>query len=800
MVAEKDLSNRDVDPGDGSNVEGSTTSLTLPASKDAHNKIKLIPKAGKGGMKEKKKQNNGSNVKKGAKGGGAERKNSNVIVDNWEIGKKGKDKFRMEKWSEYIMDEEEARNLARHLDRIPPRIFTKQGGIQNLAEAIEVNNADGVALALARGENPNGTLHLPNGAFTSITYLHYSCWHGFKEIVGHLLSCKDDIDVNCQTADTGFTPLHFAVMNGHAHIAEELLNHGADANVEGYKNRETPLEAAMSLHGTEIVDLLVKGGADITHLNHQGFPMLHLAYICHGHQLDPLARHVLNKYKDRIDINQKTRIGHTLLDHVTRFGDISTMEELIENGAVGGDRPNNPLLFLASQIYSDNNSKDCLAAFSLAMKAKPDVGFIEPTRGLNALHCLAGIEASGQSTYNHVALAKSLVEAGIRINSTTAAGETALLLACQVGNVELVKHLKRLGADISVCNNKGYSPLHAAARFGRTEMVEYLIDSGFDPNMYDESSAHCTPLVWACGKGHLETAQLLKEKGADIVMGCKRSKFTALHAAARENHLDVVIFLLKSAVEKFPPPLSGRNLNRNKAKSNSKGFNKHNYRITRQALKSFYQEHAPSKASEENLDKIMKKAGGEAGGPQHRVLQSKLLKKYGVAPKLETRNGDSEKATTTNHKKKYADGFYEFINSKERANYLTPVHYAAQFGHKAICKCLLDYECDVTVTDKNGYTPAEYADCGNFKELRRILSGPNVYRTKLIEPPERSSRNTILPPSSTSRQFTEASSEKRKEIKSKNFDSVTEQTIINHLETAGYFGDNSGQVTTLTPA
>ncbi|GBG33529.1 Thioredoxin reductase [Hondaea fermentalgiana] len=66
-------------------------------------------------------------------------------------------------------------------------------------------------------------------------------------------------------------------------------------------------------------------------------------------------------------------------------------------------------------------------------------------------------------------------------------------------------------------------------------------------------------------------------------------------------------------------------------------FKANNVKITREALESFYKEHAPDKATEENLDKVMKKAGGEEGGKGHRNLAKALKKKYGVAPETTLR-------------------------------------------------------------------------------------------------------------------------------------------------------------------
>eukprot|EP00511_Aplanochytrium_stocchinoi_P004463 CAMPEP_0204837870 /NCGR_PEP_ID=MMETSP1346-20131115/29296_1 /ASSEMBLY_ACC=CAM_ASM_000771 /TAXON_ID=215587 /ORGANISM="Aplanochytrium stocchinoi, Strain GSBS06" /LENGTH=642 /DNA_ID=CAMNT_0051973593 /DNA_START=116 /DNA_END=2044 /DNA_ORIENTATION=- len=78
---------------------------------------------------------------------------------------------------------------------------------------------------------------------------------------------------------------------------------------------------------------------------------------------------------------------------------------------------------------------------------------------------------------------------------------------------------------------------------------------------------------------------------------------------------------------------------------------KNNVRITIESLKSFYERHAPDKAIDENLQKVMEKAGGEEGGPGHRKLANALQKKYGESPETVTR-APKTKSSKPNQDKK----------------------------------------------------------------------------------------------------------------------------------------------------
>ncbi len=102
-------------------------------------------------------------------------------------------------------------------------------------------------------------------------------------------------------------------------------------------------------------------------------------------------------------------------------------------------------------------------------------------------------------------------------------------------NLSEVKRLLELGVDP---NAKG--ALHTAANRGSTEIVELLLEHGAQINRLEGEK---TPLFYACGdknkKPNIEIVQLLLEKGADPNIG------VLLHNAARNNYVEVVVFLIE---------------------------------------------------------------------------------------------------------------------------------------------------------------------------------------------------------------------------------------------------------------
>ncbi|PKC52533.1 ankyrin, partial [Rhizophagus irregularis] len=78
---------------------------------------------------------------------------------------------------------------------------------------------------------------------------------GYNEILITLIEAGADVN------QTGWsTPLIRAIVSGHTDIVEELIKHGADVNLmptDGY----SPLNEAEYYGNTEIINLLIQAGA-----------------------------------------------------------------------------------------------------------------------------------------------------------------------------------------------------------------------------------------------------------------------------------------------------------------------------------------------------------------------------------------------------------------------------------------------------------------------------------------------------------------------------------------------------------
>ncbi|XWW94227.1 hypothetical protein V2A60_002170 [Cordyceps javanica] len=108
-------------------------------------------------------------------------------------------------------------------------------------------------------------------------------------------------------------------------------------------------------------------------------------------------------------------------------------------------------------------------------------------------------------------------------------------------------HLRRVWCCIEQGSVESDTPkAHVAAKLGLTGYVQALIDRDEDVDFLD--SYRRTPLWWAADKGHSDTVQVLIAAGVKVDRDDTLGGYTALHQAARANHLSVVELLLQAGV------------------------------------------------------------------------------------------------------------------------------------------------------------------------------------------------------------------------------------------------------------
>lgn len=110
-------------------------------------------------------------------------------------------------------------------------------------------------------------------------------------------------------------------------------------------------------------------------------------------------------------------------------------------------------------------------------------------------------------------IAALLAQPGLKVDATTPANETALMMAALGGKLEWAQQMIERGAQV---NRTGWTPLHYAASGPEPKLLALLLDKGADINA--PSPNRTTPLMMAARYGATEGAQLLLSRGADVAL------------------------------------------------------------------------------------------------------------------------------------------------------------------------------------------------------------------------------------------------------------------------------------------
>jgi ankyrin repeat protein len=104
-----------------------------------------------------------------------------------------------------------------------------------------------------------------------------------------------------------------------------------------------------------------------------------------------------------------------------------------------------------------------------------------------------------------------LAHPSTRVDATTSADETALMMAALRGRLDWVQRLAEKGAALS---RPGWSPLHyACSGPDGVEVVRFLLDRG--ATLDARSPNGSTPLMMAARYGSYDAVELLLQRGAD---------------------------------------------------------------------------------------------------------------------------------------------------------------------------------------------------------------------------------------------------------------------------------------------
>ena len=333
------------------------------------------------------------------------------------------------------------------------------------------------------------------------TPLYYSSLCGFSGLVEHL-STERPPHVNAIGGKYKF-PLLAALVGKHIKVAEILLEHGANVDIRGLRERG-PLHESIANVG--MVRSLLNRGADVNCRQDDLRTPLHLA--AHCGELE--AAQVLIEHK--ADVDSQDDGGHT------------------------------PLHLLLGN--TDHNDDDILDLSRLLLEHTSDVD-IRTTNKLTLLHMAA--------FYGRLEIVRMLLDLDANPNVETKRSETPLGLVSrgrynsQEHGVSIARLLLRRGVDVNASAEDLVTPLHSAAINGRLEIARVLLDHGASPKAETETRETVLHYVlvgkYDSEKHRVGIAQLLLEHGVDVHVQNKYLN-NALHMAAFCGRLHVAQVLL----------------------------------------------------------------------------------------------------------------------------------------------------------------------------------------------------------------------------------------------------------------
>lgn len=356
--------------------------------------------------------------------------------------------------------------------------------------------------------------------------LNVACRYGNADMVYHLLR-------NSLTDPTaivnGWSPLHLAILNKSPDIIRALLQDERvdrtvetptkksvveyaieEANLEVLKallddpfkqvnpdatsaNKGTPLFKACAEDKTELVRVLVNGGADVNDYKSQGrIPFLLMAERGNEKILKLLLR--------QANFAEMDSEGRTALHLAALKGHTQVVETLVQyiNPAVRDEFGATPLHLAAEAGF--------IKTVEVFLKFSRELLDVADGLGRKLPHIAA--------THGYV---QFLLELGEDFDADIrdAQGMNALHYAARFGKVDFLKHLlERPDVDPNARDDYGWTPLHLGAQNGRVAVVNLLLEKGADKSA-PGTNPPLSPLLAAVAAGQTSMLELLIEEDAE---------------------------------------------------------------------------------------------------------------------------------------------------------------------------------------------------------------------------------------------------------------------------------------------
>ena len=394
---------------------------------------------------------------------------------------------------------------------------------------------------------PSGLRHSSKSVPGALRYaalgggtLRYAALGKGSEMVDFLLS----EGAHANTAD-GTSALCTSVEKGDIRSVQLLISAGADV-----KNRHDGYTALhMAYRSSEMVNILLRAGADVNAVTDMGTPSLAIAVM-----------------DGNTDVVQSLLAGGLKIfgDAICFAADCDDMELvriLLDAGAdIDGCSEYTKRTGLTAAVEKNNAS---LVKFLLDSGANVEgnPSYIEVTweeredcADLHGSHWNNYTPLQAAAFHGRIEVAGILLEAGADINACSirhskrlALNGTAVQIAAHQGNMELVRLLWIAGANVNApaYRRGGRTALQAAVENGNREVIDFLLAAGADINAAAAEEYGRTALAAAIMRQDVSLFSSLLEAGAIISdPSARRSGVTALAAATANRDIELVRYSL----------------------------------------------------------------------------------------------------------------------------------------------------------------------------------------------------------------------------------------------------------------
>ncbi|XP_078580181.1 uncharacterized protein LOC144864139 isoform X2 [Branchiostoma floridae x Branchiostoma japonicum] len=387
-------------------------------------------------------------------------------------------------------------------------------------------------------------LHMPNKA--GAVCLHAAAKRGHTAVVKALL--QKGAVVDARTKDN-YTALHIAVQFCKPMVVQTLLGFGAQVGIRGGKNLETPLHiAARVKEGDKVAEMLLKSGAEVNAPQEDGETALHIA-ARHGN-----IKMMQALMEDGGDLMMQSKMGENPLHIAVRYCHWELVSAII-NYLVSEKTRVDAVICINTQTnegetpvhYAAETTKDMchfegedIRIMQMLLEFDGDVNMATKLTQETPMHYCA--RAGNEDVLQEMVKNIGAHKVQHAVNKQAKNGWSPLLVASEQGHLSIMKILLQNHARVDVFDEHGKAALHLAAENGHKEVSDVLLWHKAFVNA--KSKMGITPLHLAAMNGFVELVKLLIETHGATLDALTLAKRTPLHMAAQNGQLSVCKTLL----------------------------------------------------------------------------------------------------------------------------------------------------------------------------------------------------------------------------------------------------------------